>query len=122
MVIVYLTIIKVGGLLVDSQLDDPKDRLLGTDQVFWAFIVPIGASLVFVYATVFVLGWQRPVLIERKPVQPWVRIVPIVFVVTILLGINYGGLAYNGLKFTVALLVATQFVGWAEEGMFVRVP
>jgi membrane protease YdiL (CAAX protease family) len=44
--------------------------------------------------------------------------VPIVLLVAILLGIDYSALADKGWLFIVALLVATQFVGWGEEGMF----
>ena len=46
------------------------------------------------------------------------RFVPIAFIVAIVFGINYPQLADNGLAFTIALLIATQFVGWGEEGVF----
>jgi len=51
-------------------------------------------------------------------VQRWVWFVPIAFVVSILVATDYAQLADNGLAFTVALPVATQLVGWGEEGMF----
>lgn len=43
---------------------------------------------------------------------------PVIFLVGIVLGIDYPQLADNGLGFTLALLLATQLVGWGEEGLF----
>jgi hypothetical protein len=58
------------------------------------------------------------VLRDDRPVQRWVWAVPIIFLVCIALTIGYGNLAERGLGFTLALLFATQLVGWGEEGMF----
>ena len=80
--------------------------------------VPLGAALVFTYAVVGVLGWWNPVLHDDRPVRRWVWVVPIVLIVAILLAIDYVDLADKGIGYVLALVVATQMVGWGEEGMF----
>ena len=55
---------------------------------------------------------------DDRPVRRWVRVVPIVFVVCIVLAIDYAALADKTVGYVLVLLVATQFVGWGEEGMF----
>lgn len=44
--------------------------------------------------------------------------VPVVFIVSIALAIDYSALSQKSLGFILALVVATQMVGWGEEGMF----
>jgi membrane protease YdiL (CAAX protease family) len=51
-------------------------------------------------------------------VQKWVIVVPIIFVVGILLATDYGALSDKSAGFVLMLLLATQLVGWGEEGMF----
>ena len=50
--------------------------------------------------------------------QRWVWAVPIVFAVCIAAAIDYADLFDKSIGYILALLVATQFVGWGEEGMF----
>lgn len=47
-----------------------------------------------------------------------VWVVPVVFIVSIALAIDYSALSQKSLGFILALVVATQMVGWGEEGMF----
>ena len=117
-VVAYLAIIKGIGALTTDRADLVDDVLATPSNVVWALVVPLGAAFVFVYGLITYLGWWPAVLHDPKPVQRWVWSVPIIFLVAIAFGINYGGLADRGLGFTLLLLVATQFVGWGEEGMF----
>ncbi|MDM7832109.1 CPBP family glutamic-type intramembrane protease [Cellulomonas edaphi] len=80
--------------------------------------IPLGLALVFVYALVAWLGWWRPVFRDERPVQRWVWAVPAVFVVCIVLAIDYSALSEKSLGFVLALVVATQMVSWGDEGMF----
>lgn len=116
--LVYLLIIKGVGLIVSRHLNLEDGRLGTTRDIVFSLWIPIGASLIYVYSLIFFLGWAKPVFNEVKRVRKWVWIVPAIFITAIILGINYPGLADNGIVFTLALLIATQFVGWAEEGMF----
>lgn len=115
-VVAYLVIIQGGGLLL-GKLTDEHD-FLTTRAVVFGMIIPLGVALGFTYGVAAYLGWLRPVFRDDRPVRRWVWVVPIVFVVAIGLGIDYGALADKGWVYVVVLLVATQFVGWGEEGMF----
>jgi hypothetical protein len=118
LVVAYLAFIQGLGILLAGRADLDDGRLDTTSQVAWAFLLPLGAALAFVYGTITALGWWRVVLHDPKPVQRWVWAVPATFVVAIVLGIDYGSLADHGIGFTLALLVAAMFVGFGEEGMF----
>lgn len=116
-VIAYLAVIKGLGYLVE-QVWDVNDGLYTTKDVMVQMWVPLGAALVFTYGVVAVLRWWDPVLRERHPVQRWVWVVPIVFAICIGITIDYADLFDKNLGYILALLVATQFIGWGEEGMF----
>lgn len=116
-VIAYLAIIKGVGYLA-SQVWDTDDGLNTTRDVMVQMWVPLGAALLFTYAVVAALRWWDPVLRERHPVQRWVWAVPVIFAVCIAVTIDYADLFDKSLGYILALLVATQFVGWGEEGMF----
>ncbi|MEV6561475.1 CPBP family intramembrane glutamic endopeptidase [Nocardia sp. NPDC051756] len=115
-VVGYLLIIQGGGLLV-ARLAGEAD-FFTTRGVFFGMIVPLGVALGFTYGVAAYLGWLRPVLRDDRPTRSWVRVVPIVFILAIALGIDYSALAEKGWVYVVVLLIATQFVGWGEEGMF----
>jgi uncharacterized protein len=118
-VIAYLALIQIGGLLVTNVASIASDRgFVTTHNVLISLWIPVGAALVFTYAVIAVLGWQRPVFRDDRPVQRWVLVVPIVFAAGIILATDYSSLASKGLGFTLILLIGTQFVGWGEEGMF----
>lgn len=115
-VVVYLVIIQVGGLLL--QAASGEDGFVTTRGVVLIMIVPLALALIFTYGVIAYLGWWRPVLRDDRPVRRWLWVVPIVFLVAIAAGIDYGALAEKGWLYVVVLLVATQLVGWGEEGMF----
>ncbi|WP_280306069.1 CPBP family intramembrane glutamic endopeptidase [Nocardia neocaledoniensis] len=115
-IVVYLAIVQGGGILMRHL--SGEDDFRSTRAVFYGMIIPLGVALAFTYAVIAYLGWLRPVLRDDRPVQPWVRIVPIVFLIAIAGGIAYSALSQKGWLYVVVLLVATQFVGWGEEGMF----
>ena len=116
-VIGYLAIIQGGGLLV-TRIGDVDESFVTTRDVIYNMWIPLGSALVYTYAIVAVLGWWRPVLREPRRVQRWVMVVPIVLVVCILIAIDYADLADKTVGYVLVLFIATQFVGWGEEGMF----
>ncbi|MFF0815090.1 type II CAAX prenyl endopeptidase Rce1 family protein [Rhodococcus sp. NPDC003318] len=115
-VVVYLVIIQLGGRLVGGWSNE--DDILTTRGVLFTMVIPLGLALAFTYGVVAALGWWRPVIRDDRPVNRWVWLVPIAFLVAILVGIDYSALGEKGWPFVVTLFVATQFVGWGEEGMF----
>ncbi|WP_017934448.1 CPBP family intramembrane glutamic endopeptidase [Nocardioides sp. Iso805N] len=116
-VIAYLVVIKGVGYLC-GQIWDTNDGLYTTKDVIVQMWIPLGAAFVFTYAVVAVLRWWDPVLRESRPVQRWVWVVPIIFAICIAIAIDYADLFDKSLGYILALLVATQLVGWGEEGMF----
>lgn len=113
----YLAIIKGVGFLA-GRIWDVNDGLYTTKDVMVTMWLPLGAALLFTYLIVAVLRWWDPVLREQQRVQRWVWAVPIIFAICIALAIDYAELFDKDLGYILALLVATQFVGWGEEGMF----
>ena len=116
-VVAYLAVLKVVGLLVAPDNAGISDVRTAGD-VLRAFVIPIGTSLLFAAAVTSWLGWWRPVLVERHRVQRWVLIVPAIFLLAILIAINYGELADRTVSFVGLLLLAALLVGAAEELMF----
>lgn len=117
-VIVYLAIIQVGGIITKNVADVEGDGFTTNDVLIWVMIVPLAVALIFVYTTIAVLGRLRPVMRDDRPVQKWLIVVPIIFIACILLAIDYGALSEKTGSFIVLLFIATQLVGWGEEGMF----
>ncbi|TQN48496.1 hypothetical protein FHX52_1633 [Humibacillus xanthopallidus] len=117
-IVVYLAIIQVGGLIVRNAFGAERDTMTTTYGVLVSMVLPLGVALLFVYGVVAYLGWWQPVLRDDRPVRLWVMIVPAILVVAILLAINYGALLGKGFAFILVFLLATQLVGWGEEGLF----
>ncbi|GEE01635.1 hypothetical protein nbrc107696_22370 [Gordonia spumicola] len=115
-VVVYLLILQAGGLLIGKAAGE--DSMDSTRGVVFTLLIPIGLALVFTYGVVAALGWNRQVLTDDRPVSRWVWAVPAILGGAIVLGIDYSALGDKGWGYTLALLIATQFVGWGEEGMF----
>lgn len=118
LVVTYLAIIQGGGLLMTALVDVGDDPLTTTKGVVVIMVIPLGVALAFTYGAAAVLGRLRPVLHDDRPVSRWVIVVPIIFVTCILLAIDYGALSEKTAGYVIVLLLATQLVGWGEEGMF----
>lgn len=116
--IVYVVIIEGLGQLLTRDLDLDYASPTGIEELWRSITVGVGASLLFVCAVAAFLRWWGPVLVDDRPVQRRVIVVPIVVVLSILAGTNDWGLADRGGSFTALLLLSTPMVGYAEEGMF----
>jgi hypothetical protein len=116
-VVVYLAIIQLGGTVL-AHVGDHDDTFTTVEGVVWNMWLPLGTALVFTYAVIGVLGWWRPVFHDDRPVRRWLWFVPVVFLVCSLVAIDYGALGDKTIGYVLVLFVATQVVGWGEEGMF----
>lgn len=117
-VVIYLVIIQAGGKIAQSVADVDSGDLSTTKAVVVTLWIPLGAALIFTYGVIAWLGWWRPVLREERRVQPWVIVVPVIFIIGILAAIDYSALSEKSVGYVLALFLATQMVGWGEEGMF----
>ena len=113
----YLAIIQGGGRAAKS-LFNSGDGITTTRDVFINFWIPLGAAFAFTYAVIAYLGWFQPVQHEERRTQRWVWVVPIVLAACILAAIDYAALGDKKIGYILALILATQMVGWGEEGMF----
>lgn len=116
-VVGYLAVIKGGGVLA-ALWYDTDDPLITTKGVMVSMWAPLGAAFLYTYAIIGALHWWRPVLHEEHRTRRWVWMIPVVFAVCSLLATDYGSLGDKTVGYVLALFVATQFVGWGEEGMF----
>jgi hypothetical protein len=60
LVIGWVAVIKVAGLIAGDHTDVVDGRILTSDQMFWTFIVPLGAASVYVFLLITMLGFWRP--------------------------------------------------------------
>jgi CAAX protease family protein len=116
-VVIYLGIIQGIGTLI-THVGDHDDTFTSVEGVLWNLWLPLGLALLFTYGVIWVLGWWRPVFSDHRPVRRWVWVVPIVFLLCSLLAIDYPALGDKTVTYVLLLFVATQFVGFGEEGMF----
>lgn len=116
LVVAYIAVIKVSGLMMGALTG--YDTIETTHGLIVTMLIPLGIAALFVYGSIAALGWWRPVMRDDRPVRRWVWSVPVILLVAILLGIDFTALGEKGWLFVLCLLVATQFVGWGEEGMF----
>ena len=100
---VYLAVVLGLGKALTSGLHAAYASPTSVNELWRAITVPVLVSVVFVYAVVAVLGWWRPVFTDDRPVQRWVRVLPVIMVITAFAGMNYTGLARNGGAFTALL-------------------
>ena len=118
-VIIYLAIVQLVPYISTVGLDDFEyGTFPDVETVVWALVVPVGASLVFVIAVATWLGWWPQMLRDHRPVNKWVWFVPIVMVIAILAGTDYGSVFDTSVGFVVLFLLGTAMVGIAEETVF----
>jgi membrane protease YdiL (CAAX protease family) len=118
LVIVYVALLQGITRFLTRDIDVDYASPTNTDQLWRSISVSVGVALVFVIVVITILGWWRPVMIDRRPVQRWVIIVPIIMLLAIVAGTNYGGLSEKTAGFIVLLLLSSLMVGLGEEAMF----
>lgn len=113
-VVVYLVIIQAGGRIIGEGIST-DDAMATTGNLLKTSLVPIALSCAFAITVATWLRWWPQILREGKPVQPWVRIVPIALVVAALLGASWGSFLDQKTSLIVALVVMVLIVGFTEE-------
>lgn len=113
----YLAIIQGGGLLL-SKLFGVEQTLTTIKGVILNMWLPLGAALLYTYTIIELLGWRQSVLHEQKRLRRWVWVVPFIIALSVLMAIDYAALLDKSIGYVLVLFIATQLVGWGEEGMF----
>jgi membrane protease YdiL (CAAX protease family) len=116
-VILDLIILQGVGLLLKPSGVDYGE--LPNGETLWRTItLPVALSVLLGVAVVSYLRWWKPVIHDDRPVQKWVRIVPILLVVSIVTTTGYSNLSDQSIGLVLALLVSMLLVGIGEELMF----
>lgn len=120
-VVVYLLLVQVLGLAMSGLTDADYGEFPDVESVLLTLWVPVGASALFIAGIVTWLGWWRPVLRDRDDIPRlpgWVWVVPVLMVLAILAGTNYGGLVDLGPVYITLAVIGALFIGFAEETTF----
>ena len=117
-VVAYLVIIQGLGTLLQVDTHGADSEFPTAEAVLRGGVIPIALSVVFGVAVVTWLRWWPEILRDERPVQPWVRRVPVTMIVVALLATNYGHLAHQDAGLVVSLVALVAVVGVGEELMF----
>lgn len=118
-VVVYLAIVQGVPYLSTAHLDDIEYGVFpDVETVWWALIVPVGVSTIFAVGFGAWLGWWPQMLRDHRPVNRWVWFVPVVMLVAIVAGADYGSVADTSVGFVLLFLLGAGLVGLTEETVF----
>lgn len=116
-VVVYLAIIQGLNLAFGP---DEYAKFRTIEDIVGAIIIPVGASALYVAAIITWLGWWPQVLSEgdRERAPRWLLVVPVLMVLAIIAGADYGELVDRTATFLLVYLIGGLLVGFAEEAMY----
>ena len=117
LVVVYAAIIQVGGRVIGADVStDEGWETAG--NVLESALIPIALSSVFVIGLATWLRWWPEIIHEPRPVQRWVRIVPIALLLAALIGASWGNLLDQTATLVLVFLLVVVIGGSTEELMF----
>ncbi|MGI9666122.1 MAG: CPBP family intramembrane glutamic endopeptidase [Acidimicrobiia bacterium] len=113
--VVYMAIF--GGVFYASgvEYDAVTDS---AENVRAGLVTPLAAGAIALVAITFFLGWWKPALRERSRVHGWLIAIPIVMVLTLLVGIDYGNLGELDSELLLWIGIGSLLVGFNEELMY----
>ncbi|MBS1879165.1 MAG: CPBP family intramembrane metalloprotease [Actinobacteria bacterium] len=115
--VAYLAIIKVGGLIFGSGISG-EDGFRTAHDLLRLTLIPVAISAVFAIAVASWLGWWPEIVRDGKPVQGWLRIVPIGLLLAAAVGTSWGNLFDQKTGLVVLFVLLVLIVGFTEELMF----
>ena len=117
-VVLYLVVLQTLPFLLAGNDHSSYASFPTVNSAIKLLWTPVGASVLIGVVVVSVLGWWPPVLRDDRPVRRWVWSIPIVMIVVILAGTDYGLISQKGAGLFFSLLVGTVLVGIGEELMY----
>lgn len=117
LVLVYAGIIQIGGRVIGADVHSDEGWATA-GNIVEASLIPIGSSSLFAIGLATWLRWWPQIIHEPRPVQRWVRIVPITLVLAAAIGASWGNLFDQRADVVLALVVLVLLVGFTEELMF----
>jgi len=117
-VVVYIAIIQGLGLVLGQDLHYETGTIPDVETMARTMTIPIACSMAFAAGFATWLGWWPEIWRDHRPVQRWVRVIPIVFVGAAILACDYGNLVDQKVGLVLLLALTTAMVGFTEELMF----
>jgi len=109
--IVFGGLLKLSGVGYD-------DVTASADNALKALVIPVGIAVVVFAIVTSIFGWWKPVLRDRQRAGGWLIVVPIVMLLGLLAGVDYGNLQVLDSKLLLWIGIGTAFVGIGEELMY----
>jgi membrane protease YdiL (CAAX protease family) len=94
------------------------DVVASSDNVLKAVVVPVGVTLAVFVVVTSVFGWWKPVIREQRRAVGWLMAVPIIMIVALLVGVDYGNLGALDSNLIFWIGIGTALVGLSEELMY----
>jgi membrane protease YdiL (CAAX protease family) len=117
LVIAYLAVIQGGGRLIGHGIDG-DDGLKTAENFSQTMLIPIALSALLAIVAATWLRWWPEIVHDRRPVQRWVRIVPLSLLIAALVGASWGNLLDQDAELVLLLVALVCLVGFTEELMF----
>jgi len=95
-----------------------EDVVASSGNVMKAVVIPVGVALALFVVVTSVFGWWKPVIREQRRATGWLIAVPIVVVVALLVGVDYGNLGVLDPSLILWIGIGTALVGLSEELMY----
>lgn len=115
--VAYIAIIQVGGLVFGSGISAEASTET-TGNFVKVALIPIAFSAVYAIAVATWLGWWREIIHDGKPVQSWLKIIPILLLLAAAAGTSWGNLFSQQASLVLVFVVLVLIVGFTEELMF----
>ena len=109
--IVFGGLFKLSGIGYD-------DITASADNALKALVIPVGIAVAVFAIVTSIFGWWKPVLRDRQRAGGWLIAVPILMLVALLAGVDYGNLQVLDSKLLLWIGLGTAFVGIGEELMY----
>lgn len=117
-VVAYVVVIQGVGLILGSDLHNKSGTIPDTNTILREMTIPIACSMLMAAGFATWLGWWPQIWRDHKPVQRWVRILPIVLVGAAVLACDYANLLDQTAGLVLLLLLTVAMVGFTEELVF----
>lgn len=118
LIVLYLGLVQGTTALLTAGGEQEYAAPSSVDYLVRMMVIPVGLGIILLTVVMAFLGnWQR-VFVDTYPLHRWTIAIPLIILVTVLIVMNYSGLASMGLAFALMLLVATFMIGFGEELLF----
>jgi membrane protease YdiL (CAAX protease family) len=117
-VVVYVAIVQGLGLVLGSDLHTNAGTIPNADAILREMTIPIACSMLFAAGFATWLGWWPQIWRDHRPVQRWLRVLPVVLLAASVLACDYANLLDQTAGLVLLLVLTVAMVGFTEELVF----